>query len=432
MATKEQNREAAARYAAMDNASKGTPIPSHLQSYVDKANKSSGGGGTGAFGLPDPMSGRIVSVGGLGGLGGGYTSFGDRFDGGGPGKRGDTFGGFFGGVSNAFGATPKGSGIAPTGLAKGASALTGIGGKMDPVASAALGLATGGIGGLAMGLARAKIQNKMYDKAQAKKATASGLGSLTNTPATSGPRYTTSSNTNRGEGRDAALAAEATPLASAVKAVKPLNMTEQAAAGAYAPIPNPDYDPTNPMSPMWITNPTFEQLSAFRTAQLSTPQTTYMAEGGSVDTPPAPQGAGNEKSIIVGAAAAIKGELDEQSAAMALGAFVQKYGKDSLKDFVDRVQSGELDQTIEKSSGKIAGPGDGMSDHIPASVGGKQDVLLSDGEFIVPADVVSGLGNGSSEAGAKQLEKFMERIRSDRTGKSEQPKAIDPAAVLPA
>lgn len=393
MATKEQNREASARYAAMDNASNGTPIPSHLQSYVDKANKSSGGG-TGAFGLPDPMSGRIVSVGGSGGGLGGLIS-------------------------------------------KGVTALTGIGGKRSPLAATIMGGLTGGIGGAAMGFAKSQIQNKMYDKAQeaktAKAPIASGLVSLTNTPATSAkPQYTTSSNTNLGEGRDATLAAEATPLASAVKAVKPVNMTEEAASGAYMPIPNPDYDPTNPMSPKWITRPTFEQLSAFRTAQLSTPQTTYMAEGGSVDTPPAPQGAGNEKSIIVGAAAAIKGELDQQSAALALGAFVQKYGKDSLKDFVDRVQSGELDQTIEKSSGKIAGPGDGMSDHIPASVGGKQDVLLSDGEFIVPADVVSGLGNGSSEAGAKQLEKFMERIRSDRTGKSEQPKAIDPAAVLPA
>jgi hypothetical protein len=124
--------------------------------------------------------------------------------------------------------------------------------------------------------------------------------------------------------------------------------------------------------------------------------------------------------------------MDEPTAAVALAAFVQKYGKDSLRDLVDRVQSGELDQTISASSGKLAGPGDGMNDRIPATIGGQQDVLLSDGEFIVPADVVSGLGNGSSDAGSKQLEKFIARVRNERTGKTEQPRAINPATALPA
>lgn len=152
------------------------------------------------------------------------------------------------------------------------------------------------------------------------------------------------------------------------------------------------------------------------------------AEGGEVEA----QGQPNEKSIVSNAAAAISGDLGEQEAALALGMFVAKYGEDALRDFVERVQSGELEDSAARSEGKLAGPGDGMNDRIPASVGGQKDVLLSDGEFIVPADVVSGLGNGSSEAGAKQLEKFMGRIRSERTGKTEQPKAIDPAAVLPA
>jgi hypothetical protein len=105
MATVEQNRAASARYAEMDNARNGTPIPSHLQGYVGGG---SGGGGTGSFGLPDPMSGRITSIGGAGG--GGIFGFArDMFDGGGYGKSGDTFkGGGYSGLLNALGIRPMG------------------------------------------------------------------------------------------------------------------------------------------------------------------------------------------------------------------------------------------------------------------------------------------------------------------------------------
>jgi hypothetical protein len=79
----------------------------------------------------------------------------------------------------------------------------------------------------------------------------------------------------------------------------------------------------------------------------------------------------------------------------------------------------------------LKGPGDGMSDDIPAMIGKKQPARLADGEFVVPADVVSHLGNGSTDAGAKKLYGMMDKIRKARTGKKAQGKQINPNKFLP-
>jgi hypothetical protein len=77
----------------------------------------------------------------------------------------------------------------------------------------------------------------------------------------------------------------------------------------------------------------------------------------------------------------------------------------------------------------LKGPGDGVSDSINATIGGKQPARLATGEFVLPARIVSELGNGSTDAGAKRLYQMMDRIQSDRkktTGKgkfSDNPKA---------
>jgi hypothetical protein len=78
----------------------------------------------------------------------------------------------------------------------------------------------------------------------------------------------------------------------------------------------------------------------------------------------------------------------------------------------------------------LKGPGDGMSDDIPATIANKQPARLANEEFVVPADVVSHLGNGSSEAGAKVLYKMMERVRKARTGNKKQGKQINPEKYL--
>jgi len=79
----------------------------------------------------------------------------------------------------------------------------------------------------------------------------------------------------------------------------------------------------------------------------------------------------------------------------------------------------------------LGGDTDGMADEIPAHIDGKQPAKLSDGEFVVPADVVSHLGNGNSEAGAQRLYEMMDRIRKARTGTTKQGRQINPNKLLP-
>ena len=82
----------------------------------------------------------------------------------------------------------------------------------------------------------------------------------------------------------------------------------------------------------------------------------------------------------------------------------------------------------------LQGPGDGMSDSIPAVIQGAkpQRAALAQGEFVIPADVVSHLGNGSTDAGAKRLYAMMDKIRHARTGNKAQGKQINPANFMPA
>jgi hypothetical protein len=82
--------------------------------------------------------------------------------------------------------------------------------------------------------------------------------------------------------------------------------------------------------------------------------------------------------------------------------------------------------------GYLDGQGDGMSDSIPATIEGKQPARLADGEFVVPADVVSHLGNGSSKAGSKRLYSMLDKVRRARTGTKRQGKQINPNQFLPA
>jgi hypothetical protein len=84
------------------------------------------------------------------------------------------------------------------------------------------------------------------------------------------------------------------------------------------------------------------------------------------------------------------------------------------------------------SGGGIKSLGDGMSDEILATIDGKQEARLSDGEFVIPADVVSHLGNGSSNAGAKNLYAMMDRIRQARTGTEKQGNEINIGNYMPA
>lgn len=80
----------------------------------------------------------------------------------------------------------------------------------------------------------------------------------------------------------------------------------------------------------------------------------------------------------------------------------------------------------------LKGPGDGMSDSIPGVIANKRPARLADGEFVVSSDVVSGLGNGSTDAGAKQLYAMMNKVRQARTGRKAQGREINPRQYVPA
>ena len=86
----------------------------------------------------------------------------------------------------------------------------------------------------------------------------------------------------------------------------------------------------------------------------------------------------------------------------------------------------------QRVAGKlVSGNGDGMSDSIKANIDGTQEARLTDGEFVIPADVVSHLGNGSTDAGSKRLYDMMARVRKARTGRSNQAPQVNVDRMMP-
>lgn len=102
-----------------------------------------------------------------------------------------------------------------------------------------------------------------------------------------------------------------------------------------------------------------------------------------------------------------------------------------IKQLLNQAIRDPLGRTMAKG-GYLDGPGDGMSDSIPATINGAHPARLADGEFVVPADVVSHLGNGSTKAGAKVLYGMMDKVRKARTGTKKQGRQINPRKFMPA
>ena len=88
--------------------------------------------------------------------------------------------------------------------------------------------------------------------------------------------------------------------------------------------------------------------------------------------------------------------------------------------------------SLARGGNYLDGPGDGLSDSIPATIGNRQPARLADGEFVISADVVSDIGGGSSKAGAKKLHAMMDRVRQSAHGTKKQVKKLDDRKVLAA
>jgi hypothetical protein len=126
------------------------------------------------------------------------------------------------------------------------------------------------------------------------------------------------------------------------------------------------------------------------------------------------------------------GYADGGITSLGYGGYDQMVGEEPM--YMSNMAAGGIANLGSYSDGgrMLKGPGDGMSDSIPASISGKRPARLADGEFVVPADVVSHLGNGSTDAGAKQLYAMMNKVRQARTGRKAQGREINPRQYVPA
>jgi len=124
---------------------------------------------------------------------------------------------------------------------------------------------------------------------------------------------------------------------------------------------------------------------------------------------------------------AIAGQAD--NADQIIEMFVERYGVDMFSQIREMVLQSIVPNA--QTEGMIEGNGGGMDDMVGGMIGDQQPVAVSPGEYIVPADVVSGLGDGSSDAGAEELDQMMSRVRMARGGTTEQAPAIDAQRMMP-
>ena len=140
------------------------------------------------------------------------------------------------------------------------------------------------------------------------------------------------------------------------------------------------------------------------------------------------------EEITAQAVSAVRGDHPEPEKAVT--EYIEMFGEESfgrLREMVIQemqVESVGGREEVE-AEGMISGPGAGRDDLIRGSIEGEEELRVSDGEFIVPADVVSGIGDGSSDAGAKRLYAMLDRVRQTRTGTNKQPSRVDEQEMLP-
>lgn len=134
----------------------------------------------------------------------------------------------------------------------------------------------------------------------------------------------------------------------------------------------------------------------------------------------------DDRTLVKEAVAAIMGQSPNPEAAIAM--FVERFGEQALQMLMQKV-GGDAGMGQGRY---LEGPGDGLSDSIPAVVDGQQPSALSSGEFVIPADAVSHLGNGDNKSGAKELYNMIDRLRQARTGSPTPPPAINQRSVMPA
>ena len=143
------------------------------------------------------------------------------------------------------------------------------------------------------------------------------------------------------------------------------------------------------------------------------PEHRYFADGGPVEAPREPADSGDP--AVKEAVKALMGISENPR--LAIQNFLEGYGPEAFERLMQNVKRMDYGNMVK-------GQGTGASDSIPGTIEGNEDVRLSDGEYIIPADVVSAMGDGSSDAGARQLDTLVKRIRTVKTGRADRPPAL--------
>ena len=110
--------------------------------------------------------------------------------------------------------------------------------------------------------------------------------------------------------------------------------------------------------------------------------------------------------------------------------FISEFGQEAFEMLREQALQSVVPNA--QTEGVIRGQGGGMDDMVDGMIGTEQPVAVSPGEYIVPADVVSGLGDGSTDGGVTELDGMLDRVRQTRTGTTQQPAPMNSGGVLPA
>jgi len=141
-------------------------------------------------------------------------------------------------------------------------------------------------------------------------------------------------------------------------------------------------------------------------------------------------GATSQDPLVNATVQALMGQAAPEEMDKIIEAFVAKYGVEAFQQLREQVLQSIVPNA--QTEGQIQGQGGGMEDNIDGMIGADQPVAVSPNEYIVAADVVSGLGDGNSDEGAAILDEMMDRVRMTRTGTKQQPQPLDQRQVMPA
>jgi hypothetical protein len=188
----------------------------------------------------------------------------------------------------------------------------------------------------------------------------------------------------------------------------------------------------NSVNPISFTNPMAYTGDMYGLSNFA--RTMQFQEGGQVppdanmemmlsETAPAdPQAemAGEYDRLIQMTMQAVLGQVEQPDEIIQM--FIDEFGVDAFRQLRDAVLKQQVPNA--QTEGMVDGNGGGMDDQVMGMIGAQRPVAVSPGEYIIPADVVSGLGDGSSKSGADILDELSQAVRMTRTGTTEQPRPL--------